>query len=203
MNIRLGLYETIDKHFDEWLSYDNVLKLYFITSDIEIYGKERYKKSIYRAGSISTNNLNELLKSFNAVSNTDKESLKNIYIDFIEEMCKPDKKIAPIQNGEKEEERTENYTVADEYDLYNEQKQDTTEQNEESLDLDEKTKSLERLILLSNISDVERFALEFLKSDRKEKNHLLNNFTLNGITQIANRGAYKLYYLNRVNLSTK
>lgn len=93
MSIKLGLYEIIDYRFEEWLSYDAALQLYFITNDVEIYGKEKYKKSIYRAGSISVSKLSLLLKDFNTVAKYGKGELKKKYLLFIEEVCKPDKKI--------------------------------------------------------------------------------------------------------------
>lgn len=67
----------------------------------------------------------------------------------------------------------------------------------------ERIEQLEELTQDANLSDIEKHALEFLKSERKEKHPLLNNFTLNGIMQIANRGAYKLYYLNKGDLNSK
>lgn len=200
MSIKLGLYETIDNRFEEWLSYDAALQLYFITNDVEIYGKEIFKKSIYRAGSISVNKLNVLLKDFNAVAKKDKEELKKKYLLFIEEVCKPDKKITPEQRND-DDETTESYNKYDEYKAIKEQDYDEEINKEAETFITERIEQLEELTQDANLSDIEKYALEFLKSERKEKHTLLNNFTLNGIIQIANRGAYKLYYVKKITAS--
>ena len=198
MSIKLGLYETIDNRFEEWLSYDAALQLYFITNDIEIYGKEIFKKSIYRAGSVSVNKLNMLLKGFNKIAKNDKEALKKQYLLFIEEICKPDKRNSPEQRNEDDEEATNGYSKSVEYKAIKKQDDDEGRSKETEIFIGERIEQLEALTEDAQLSDIEKHALEFLKSERKEKHTLLNIFTLNGIIQIANRGAYKLYYLNRI-----
>jgi hypothetical protein len=197
MDIKLGLYETIDKRFDEWLNFDNALKLYFITSDIEIYGKEKFKKSIYRVGSVSVNKLDQLIKEFKSVPKSNKVQLKKIYLEFIETICKPDKKQAPLQIEQVDGDRTENYSVTDEYEAIKEQVEIEEEIIEERLVFEEKANQLEKLIQKAKLSDIEIYALNFLKSERKERHLFLYNFTANGIIQIANRAAYKLFWVNR------
>ena len=202
MEIKLGLYETIDKHFEEWLVYDNALKLYFITSDIEIYGKEKYKMSIYRVNIVSENKLYELLKKFNTTSKADKEGLKKIYLNFIEEICKPDKRNIIVKKNDDDNLRPENYTVIDEYQAILEQEGLMEDFADSTNYVEEKSLELEIIAENAQLSDIENYALEFIR-DRNQKHPLLDNFTLNGIIQIANRGAYKLYYFNRKGLQSE
>ncbi len=197
MNIKLGLYETIDNRFEEWLSYDAALKLYFITNDIEIYSKATFNKSIYRAESISVNKLNMLLKEFNTVEKSDKEALKKKYLSFIETIYKPDRKVVPKQRSE--DELTEGYSRMDEYKAIEGKDEEQEESIEAEAFISERIEQLNELKENTQLSDIEIYVLDFLKSERKEKHTLLNNFTLNGIIQIANRGAYKLYHLNKIN----
>ncbi len=197
MNIKLGLYETIDNRFEEWLSYDPALQLYFITNDIEIYSKAKFNKSIYMAESVSANKLNVLLKEFNAVDKNNKDALKKKYLSFIETTCKPDKKVVPKQRSE--DELTEGYSRMDEYKAIKGQDEEQEESIEAEAFISERIEQLNALTENTQLSDIEKYALDFLKSERKEKHSLLNNFTLNGIIQIANRGAYKLYHLNKIN----
>lgn len=197
MSIKLRLYYIIENNFEEFLSYDNVLKLILIEGDIEEYGREKFKKSIDRAETVSANALKKLLFDFSVISKTDKERLKKVYFDFIDRAYKPDKKNALQNRNEDDEKFAENYSASDEHKAILEQER-TKEYSAEEFDyLDEKSMELDSLTKDANLSDIEKHALEFLKSERKEKHTLLNNFTLNGIIQIANRGAYKLYYLNR------
>jgi len=197
MNIRLGLYETIDNYFEEWLSYPNAIKLDFITSDIETYGWVKHKKSINRIGSLSPQQLNGLLNDFSAVDKKDKEALKNIYAVFIEKVCKPDKRVT-TQRNEDGEEQNENYSSTDEFKAIT-ALEETEEINITATEyIEEKSKQLVELAQAARLSDIEKYALDFLKSKKIEKHPLLNNFTLNGIIQIANRGAYKLYYFQRL-----
>jgi hypothetical protein len=202
MSIKLGLYETIDNRFEEWLGYDNALKLFFITNDIEIFGKGKYKDSFNQTGHASIYKLNELIKAFNALPRTDKEGLKNAYFAFIEEMCKPDKKVAMTQNMEDDEgSRTETYSAVDEYKTVTRRDEIEELSKEDSLVTEERTEQLEELAKNARLSNIEIYVLEFLNSGRIEKHVLLDNFTLNGIIQIANRAAYKLYYLHSITAS--
>ena len=201
MSIKLGLYETIDNHFEEWLSYSIAIQLDFIVSDVEVYGRQKFRKSIDRAENLSAPKVSRLLANFNKVQRTDKDGLKKVYLDFIDEICKPDKKNTPQNRNEDDEEFAENYNASDEHKAIIQQEKAEEYSAEEFDYLDKKAMELESLTKEAKISDIEKYALEFLKSDRKEQHPLLNNFTLNGIIQIANRGAYKLYYLNRITAS--
>ncbi|MBK7683468.1 MAG: hypothetical protein IPJ26_13845 [Bacteroidetes bacterium] len=120
MKVTLGLYEVIDSHFEEWKAYRTCSKNAFISADIEIYGKAKFNKTLYRAESVSVNMINDLLKVFSTVSMTDKEGLKNIYTNFIEGVCKPDKKVPGRIISESEAERNEAYSEKDEFKAVNE-----------------------------------------------------------------------------------
>jgi hypothetical protein len=198
MKVALGLYEVIDSHFEEWKAYDPALKMLFISSDIEIYGKAKFNKTLYRAESVSINMITNLLKEFSTVSMTDKEGLKIIYTNFIDGVCKPDKKVPVRINREEEAERNEAYSEKDEFKAVNE----IDEADEiEALDtevFEERAKRLETLVNDTKLSDIEQYALNYVKDRNSEKNILLEYFTLKGIVQIANRAAYKLFYFQRL-----
>lgn len=201
MKVTLGLYEVIDTHFEEWKAYDPALKMLFISSDIEIYGKAKFNKTLYRAESVSVNMITNLQKEFSTVSMTDKEGLKNIYTKFIDTVCKPDKRLAGKISGADEADRNEAYSEKDEFKAVN----DIDEANEvETLDtevFEERTTRLESLVDDAKLSDIEQYALNYVKDRNSEKHFLLEHFTLKGIIQIANRAAYKLFYLKRVKVS--
>lgn len=187
-------YNIFEIGFEEFLSYDNALKILLIEGDVEKIGKEKFKKSIYRAESLTAQQLKGLLKDFDAFDKKDKETLKKVYAAFIEKVCKKDKRVIIQRN---EDEQNESYNSADEYKVVTALKE-TDEINIASTEyLEGKSTLLEELTQAARLSDIEMHALEYLKSKKIEKHPLLNNFTLNGIIQIANRGAYKLYYLNQ------
>jgi len=197
MNISLGLNDYIDNSFQEWLKYPDAIKLVLIQSDIDAYSSIKFDKSNDRNRSLSPKKLVELLKDFSDVDTNNKEALKKIYSLFIEKVCKPDNKITTERNKDSEE-QNENYSTADEYKAITAM-QATAEMDIVATEyLEEKSAQLEALIQAARLSDVEKYAIDFLKSKKIEKHPLLNNFTLNGIIQIANRGAYKLYYFNRI-----
>lgn len=201
MKVTLGLYEVIDTHFEEWKAYEPALKMLFVSSDIEIYGKAKFNKTLYRAESVSVNMITNLLKSFSTVLNNDKEELKKIYTDFIDAVCKPDKRLAGKISGADEADRNEGYSEKDEFKAVN----DIDEANEvETLDtevFEERTTRLETLVDDAKLSDIEQYALNYVKDRNSEKHFLLEHFTIKGIIQIANRAAYKLFYLKRVKVS--
>jgi hypothetical protein len=186
MNIKLGLYETIDNHFNEWLSYPIALKLDFIISDVEVYGRFKFNKRIDRAEHFSLKKINILVDSFNRVKLEDKQKLKNIYLEFIDEICKPDKIYMHTDE--------ENYTIKDEYNVVKNKK--LTDEDEEELEriFSDNIEQLNILTKETRLSHIENNALKYLRSQRKEKDKSLNIFTLEGIIQIANRGAYKLHW---------
>ena len=194
MKVTLGLYEVIDTHFEEWKAYEPALKMLFISSDIEIYGKAKFNKTLYRAESVSVNMITHLQKEFSTVSMTDKEGLKNIYTKFIDGVCKPDKKVTGRINSEGEAERNEAYIERDEFKAVN----DIDEADEmEALNtevFEERTTMLETLVNDAKLSDIELYALNYVKDRNSEKHILLEYFTLKGIIQIANRAAYKLLF---------
>lgn len=198
MSIKLGLYNIIDNHFEEFLSYDSALKMALLEGDIEIYGRVKFKKTIDRADSVSLPALNKLLQDFNTVPKSDKGGLQKIYLGFIERICKPDKKNVGVKRNGNDEEVIETYSASDEYKFIKKQNEDEEHSVEAEQIIAERYEQLEELTQDAKLSDIEKHALGFLRSERKEKHPLLNNFTLNGIIQIANRGAYKLYYFNRV-----
>ncbi len=201
MKVALGLYEVIDSHFEEWKAYEPALKMLFISSDIEIYGKAKFNKTLYRAESVSVNMITNLLKEFSTVSMTDKEGLKNIYTNFIARVCKPDKN-APVRiSSESEAERNEAYSEKDEFRAVNELDQTDEMEALDTEVFEELTTRLESLVDDAKLSDIEMYALNYVKDRNSEKHVLLEHFTLKGIVQIANRAAYKLYYLKRVKVS--
>lgn len=201
MKVTLGLYEVIDTHFEEWKAYEPALKMLFISSDIEIYGKAKFNKTLYRAESVSVNMITNLQKEFSTVSMTDKEGLKNIYTNFIDGVCNPDKKVKGRITSESEAERNEAYSEKDEFKTV--KILDETDEME-ALDtevFEERTTRLESLVEDAKLSDIELYALNYVKDRNSEKHILLEHFTLKGIIQIANRAAYKLFYFKRVIVS--
>lgn len=201
MKVALGLYEVIDSHFEEWKAYEPALKMLFISADIEIYGKAKFNKTLYRAESVSVNMIANLLKSFSTVLNNDKEELKEIYTEFIDAVCKPDKSLTGKISASVEAERNEAYSDKDEFKAVN----DIDEANEfEAQDtevFEERTMKFETLVENAKLSDIELHALNYLKDRNSKKHILLEHFTLKGIVQIANRAAYKLFYLKRFRVS--
>ena len=195
MKIVLGLYEVIDSHFEEWKTYDPALKMLFISSDIEIYGKAKFNKTLYRAESVSVNMITNLLKEFSTVSITDKEGLKNIYTKFIDVVCKPDKKVTGKISSEGEVERNEAYTEKNEFKAVNQIDEADEMENHSTEVFEEQTSKLESLVDDAKLSDIELYAINFVKDRNSEKHISLEYFTLMGIIQIANRAAYKLFYL--------
>ncbi|MBP8114627.1 MAG: hypothetical protein KAY50_04665 [Chitinophagaceae bacterium] len=197
MKVALGLYEVIDSQFEEWKAYEPALKILFISADIEIYGKAKFNKTLYRAESVSVNMINDLLKVFATVSMTDKENLKNIYTNFIEGVCKPDKKVSVRIISEGEAERNEAYSEKDEFKAVNEIDQADEIEASDTEVFEERTMKFETLVENAKLSDIELYALNYVKDRNSKKHILLEHFTLKGIIQIANRGAYKLYYFKR------
>ncbi len=194
MKVALGLYEVIDSRFEEWKAYEPALKILFISADIEIYGKAKFNKTLYRAESVSVNMITNLLKDFSTVSITDKEGLKRVYTNFIDGVCKPDKKVTGKISSEGEAERNEAYSEKDEFKAVN----DIDEADEiEVLTtevFEERTTRLQSLVDDAKLSDIEQYALNYVKDRNGEKHFLLEHFTLKGIIQIANRAAYKIIF---------
>jgi len=196
MKVTLGLYEVIDTHFEEWKAYEPALKMLFISSDIEIYGKAKFNKTLYRAESVSVNMITNLQKEFSTVSMTDKEGLKNIYTKFIDGVCKPDKKVTGRINSEGEAERNEAISEKEEFKAVNEiDEADEIEASDTEV-FEERTTRFESLVNNAKLSDIELYALNYLKDRNSHKHPLLEQFTLKGIIQIANRAAYKLFFAN-------
>ena len=184
-------YNIFEIGFEEFLSFDNAVKIILIEGDIETYGREKFKKSIDSVDSLKPQQLNGLLNDLKTVDKKDKEALKKVYAAFIEKVCKGDKVVIIPKN---EDEQNESYNSANEYKAVT-TIAETDETNITATEyLDEKSNQLEELTQVASLSNIEIHALEYLKSKKIEKHPLLNNFTLNGIIQIANRGAYKLYY---------
>lgn len=200
MKVALGLYEVIDSHFEEWKAYEPALKMLFISSDIEIYGKAKYNKILYRAESVSGIMITNLLKEFSTVSMTDKEELKRIYTKFIDAICRPDKKMTVKIGSEGEAERNEAYSEKDEFKAVNEIDEADEIKALDTEVFEERTTKLESLVNDAKLSDIELYALNYVKDRNSEKHILLEHFTLKGIIQIANRAAYKLYYINFKNI---
>lgn len=198
MKVALGLHEVIDSHFEEWKAYEPALKMLFISSDIEIYGKAKFNKTLYRAESVSVNMITNLLKEFSTVSMTDKEGLKNIYTNFIAGVCKPDKNVPVRISSESEAERNEAYSEKDEFRAVNELDQTDEMEALETEFFEERTTMLESLVDNAKLSDIELYALNYVKDRNSKKHVLLEHFTLKGIVQIANRAAYKLFYFQRL-----
>jgi hypothetical protein len=198
MKVKLGLYEVIDTYFEEWKAYEPALKMLFISSDIEIYGKAKFNKILYRAESVSVNMITNLLKEFSTVSMTDKDGLKNIYTNFIDRVCKPDKKVDGKIRIEGEDERNEAYSEKAEFKAVNEiDETDEMDAIDQEV-FEERTTRLESLVDDAKLSDIELYALNYVKDRNSEKHILLEHFTLKGIIQIANRAAYKLYYKKKL-----
>lgn len=198
MKVTLGLYEVIDTHFEEWKAYEPALKMLFISSDIEIYGKAKFNKTLYRAESVSVNMITNLQKEFSTVSMTDKEGLKNIYTNFIDGVCKPDKKVKGRITSESKAERNEAFSEKDEFKAVNEIDQADEIEASDTEVFEERTTRLESLVDDAKLSDIELYALNYVKDRNSEKHVLLEHFTLKGIVQIANRAAYKLFYFQRL-----
>ncbi|MDZ4786831.1 MAG: hypothetical protein SGJ02_12230, partial [bacterium] len=162
MKVAMGLYEVIDSHFEEWKSYEPALKMLFISADIEIYGKAKFNKTLYRAESVSVNMITNLLKDFSTVSITDKEGLKRIYTNFIDGVCKPDKKVTKKIRSEGEAERNEAFSEKEEFKAVN----DIDEADEiGALDIEvfeERTTKLETLVQNAKLSDIELYALNYV-----------------------------------------
>lgn len=201
MKVALGLYEVIDTHLEEWKAYEPALKMLFISSDIEIYGKAKFNKTLYRAESVSVNMITNLLKEFSTVSMADKEGLKNIYTNFIDGVCKPDKKVTGRISSEGEAERNEAFSEKEEFKAVNEMDEADEIEASDTEVFEERTTRLESLVNDAKLSDIELYALNYVKDRNSEKHILLEHFTLKGIVQIANRAAYKLFYLKRVKVS--
>lgn len=196
MKVTLGLYEVIDTHFEEWKAYEPALKMLFISSDIEIYAKAKFNKTLYRAESVSVSMITNLLKEFSTLSMTDKDGLKNIYTNFIDRVCKPDKKVTGSITSEGETEQNEAFSAKDEFKAVND-----IDEADEIVSLttevfEERTTMLESLIDDAKLSDIELYALNYVKDRNSYKHTLLEQFTLKGIIQIANRAAYKLFFVN-------
>lgn len=198
MKVTLGLYEVIDTHFEEWKAYEPALKMLFISSDIEIYGKAKFNKTLYRAESVSVNMITNLQKEFSTVSMTDKEGLKNIYTNFIDGVCKADKKVKGRITSESEAERNEAFSEKDEFKAVHEIDQADEIEASDTEVFEERTTRLESLVDDAKLSDIELYALNYVKDRNSEKHVLLEHFTLKGIVQIANRAAYKLFYFQRL-----
>ena len=193
-----ALYWYIDNNqFGEWLAFDVPTKIIFISRDIEVNAKQKYKQSLDRSESVSDGMVKELMKKFEAKTGSNIKDLKKIYTDFIEKYTKPDKKIVPKGGTDEEEEQQANYSTAQANKAADELHRNEERNQNEKEYLQERTKHLNEFAnqVLSNI---EQYALDFL-IDRHNKHTLLNNFTLTGIVQIANRAAYKVRYLNVLN----
>lgn len=189
MSIKLGLYEIIENRLDEWWSFEPALQLYFVSSDIETYGKYKFNKSIDRSEHLKATVLSELNKSLSDIE-LNVEEKKQTYLKFIEKLYKPDKTFNKITTENKD--GNENYTVKDELEeIYRRnEEQETIFDNLELLET--RIEQLSEIKENASLSDIESFALEYINSKRIEKHPMLELFTLQGIIQIANRAAYKL-----------
>ena len=193
--MELVLYEMIDKRFEEFLSYDVPLKLIFIEGDIESYGRECLDIHLDRVGTVSVNTLNKLLNSFSRIPKNDKDSLKKLYLDFIKKACKHDSnRFDTVNNNQdSEDDETENYSNQDEFQFITERDENEEIHQEAETITEERINRLEELTSIANLSEIEVFALNYIKDRSSVKHPLLELFTINGIIQIANRAAYKLY----------
>jgi len=203
MKTKLALYEVIDTRFDEWNAYDPALKIILISGDIEIYGREKFKKSVDHSDGISLDKINELQQEFSTAPGGDKERLKKIYTAFIDELCKPDRNLAMKNANGSNGKQGKAYTERDEFKLAKEIK-DAEEL--EALDAEvyeQRTIELGAIGESVKLSDIEKLALNYIKDRKNEKHPLLECFTLKGIIQIANRAAYKLYFYNHQSKSAK
>ncbi len=198
MKTTLALYEVIDNHFDEWNAYDPALKIILISGDIEIYGREKFKKSVDRSDGVSLQKIDELQKEFSTVPCGDKEGLKKVYTAFIDEACKPDRHLAMKKAIKAIGKQSKAYTERDEFRLAKKMK-DAEEL--EALDAEvyeERTTELGAIGESAKLSDIEKLALNYIKDRQSEKHLLLDCFTLKGIIQIANRAAYKLFLKSKL-----
>lgn len=196
MPLKLGLYEYIDNNrLGEWKAFHVSIKIILISGDIEIFAKSKLEQSVDRSESIHVSNVNKLIADFEAANESDNESLKKIYTEFIEKACKPDKKVVRKTRIEEDNngEINEKYSRADEYKVTFLLKANEEIVEERERYIQEKSERLDKLLSEINLSAIEKYALNYLK-DRNDKHHLLSNFTLSGIIQIATRAAYKLYY---------
>lgn len=194
--MKLGLHEIIDNRWEEWNTYDAVLKIILVENDLETYTRAKYQESFYRAGSLSVWQIKELQQSFN--SQEGKEDRKKIYTEFIAKMSKPDKKSNLVSKSEQEEEHNESCSLHNEYAAI--QKLAANDEEYKATDeyIQEKSVALEQLNQKVGLSEVEIVCLDFVKDRNNNKHALLTLFTLKGIVQIANRAAYKMYYTNNL-----
>lgn len=194
--IKLGLFDTIDNRFDEWLNYEKPLKFAFISSDIETYGRFKYDKPIDRAEMENFPKFDLLIQDFEE-NRSDKERMKEIYLKYIDKICSPKLEIVAKNKKETEQNYTQNYSSKDEYDFVADIEEKENELIAETIKIEADLEQLQVLTIETQLSIVEKAALEFIKSERKEREKILELFSPAGIMQIANRAAYKLYFQSR------
>lgn len=195
MDVKLGLYEIIENRLDEWRSYEPALQLYFVSSDIETYGKYKFKKSIDRSEHLRATVLSELNKNLYD-NELNAEEKKQTYLKFIERLCKPDKTYKKVAT--ENEDGNENYNVKDEFEEINRIKEEQEAMSDNIQLIENRIEQLNEIKMNTSLSEIENYALEYINSKRIEKHPKLELFTLQGVIQIANRAAYKLILSGKI-----
>lgn len=181
----------IDNKFCDWNNYDKILKADIIAADLAYYSYS-IKKIRDRASDYSTHSTS-LVDKFESLmlSNLKKssEELKELYLKFLEQNIIYTKKGKTIDK-EKEENRkaAEEEEVAEVTRTNREKERINNYKHETQINL------FANLFPSVHLSISEKAAYYQVTNANPEENNILSNFTPNGITLLANRASYKLYY---------
>jgi electron transfer flavoprotein alpha subunit len=193
-DVQLGLFDEIDSGFKRWSICNIGLKKILIESDVEIYTRAHFSPGGNCSARVTAEMISIIDREFLSISDIGSDMMKIIYTEFISGIVKPPQKVSRINQREFDDDGDEAYTLRDEYNAVLEIQKDEEEAKEEDEKYAKQVDIVNKLTIDASLSAVEKAALAFIK--HKEIDSLLEIFTMNGIIQIANRAAYKLYSIH-------
>ncbi|MDI9337653.1 MAG: hypothetical protein QM539_04415 [Alphaproteobacteria bacterium] len=193
LEIQLGFFEFLERRIDDWYSYSKALQLILITNDIEIYSKHKYKKSIYKT-SITPKILNEI-HSIILQKKVTLEDKKQVYIELIDNYCKPQ----PAFNLKHEDHEDEDRQWEHISNKYAQRLSDDSALNQLELETYQtKQEALVNLYHKTQLTALERAALAYFESNFLDKAGILKYFSKKGVLMLANKAAIKLIYYQKI-----
>lgn len=201
MKLSLSGFDSIEHYYEEWIKNPAVMTL-LIIGDVQTYVETYTENEFAQLNDQAVlKKIPDLLNEFKTVKRNDKEELKKVYLKFIKNLTK-DFRTASVKDENIETyfaERTQDLDENEVGTKGNEiSSQPLLEENSEAIE--NEISHLDALINKIPLSTFERSALNYLR-DRKQKDKILENFTLQGIIQLANRAVYKIFLYKNVRVN--
>ena len=186
----LSGYELIIDYGFDYCMDNQIIFALFINSDIQGYVEEFAEKEFKDIDEKKiVAKLNILSDELQKVGTPNKSDYKKAYLAFIKRLIKEHHVTrARGQALEDVDRATTKYT-------YDDDAVDKVFEMPEHEKKEQKRQKLELRYKPAGLSAIEEHALDFIR-DRTRKDKSLDHFTLNGIFQIANRAALKIYFQN-------